>query len=121
MPSFLTPIHESNDCHTPAGSPAGGQFCATGGTDKSYGKEADALLARLDAHGGRLGIDFGTTGSRSKRMSKRHYGMRDRRAAEKLAKAGVITITSGGTTPHRPRPGSTRTAWASAWTLERIK
>ena len=27
MPSFVTPIHESNDCHSPAGSPKGGQFC----------------------------------------------------------------------------------------------
>ncbi len=27
---ILCPIHESNDCHTPAGSPAGGQFCGPG-------------------------------------------------------------------------------------------
>jgi hypothetical protein len=26
MPSFTTPIHESNDCHNPPG-PGGGQFC----------------------------------------------------------------------------------------------
>jgi hypothetical protein len=32
MPCFLVPIHESNDCHTPAGSPEGGQFCATRGS-----------------------------------------------------------------------------------------
>jgi hypothetical protein len=31
MPAFLVPLHESNDCHAPAGSPAGGQFCSTGG------------------------------------------------------------------------------------------
>lgn len=29
MPTFLVPLHESNDCHTPAGSPQGGQFCGT--------------------------------------------------------------------------------------------
>jgi len=29
MPAFLVPIHEHNDCHSPAGSPAGGQFCGT--------------------------------------------------------------------------------------------
>jgi hypothetical protein len=28
MPCFLVPLHEANDCHTPAGSPEGGQFCA---------------------------------------------------------------------------------------------
>jgi hypothetical protein len=28
MPAFTVPIHERNDCHTPAGSPAGGQFCS---------------------------------------------------------------------------------------------
>ena len=27
MPIFTIPIHESNDCHNPAGSPTGGQFC----------------------------------------------------------------------------------------------
>lgn len=31
MPEFLTPLHEFNKCHAPAGSPAGGQFCATPG------------------------------------------------------------------------------------------
>lgn len=30
MPSFTTPLHESNDCHAPAGTPAGGQFCGDG-------------------------------------------------------------------------------------------
>ena len=28
MPSFTIPVHEANDCHHPAGSPEGGQFCA---------------------------------------------------------------------------------------------
>ena len=28
MVNFTTPIHESNDCHTPAGSAKGGQFCS---------------------------------------------------------------------------------------------
>lgn len=28
MPIFTVPIDESNDCHSPAGSPAGGQFCS---------------------------------------------------------------------------------------------
>lgn len=30
MPAFLVPLHEHNDCHTPAGSPQGGQFCPKG-------------------------------------------------------------------------------------------
>ena len=30
MPCFTIPIHESNDCHLPAGSPEGGQFCSGG-------------------------------------------------------------------------------------------
>ena len=29
----IKPIHEGNDCHEPAGSPEGGQFCSKGGTD----------------------------------------------------------------------------------------
>jgi len=29
MPVFTVPIHESNDCHEPAGSSKGGQFCGT--------------------------------------------------------------------------------------------
>ena len=36
MPIFTIPIHESNDCHTPAGSPEGGQFCS--GTGKVGGE-----------------------------------------------------------------------------------
>jgi hypothetical protein len=31
MPTFLVPLFESNDCHTPAGSPKGGQFCVKQG------------------------------------------------------------------------------------------
>lgn len=31
MPNFLQPLHESNDCHEPAGSPDGGRFCSSGG------------------------------------------------------------------------------------------
>jgi hypothetical protein len=31
MRLFTIPVYESNACHTPAGSPAGGQFCSTGG------------------------------------------------------------------------------------------
>ena len=35
MPRFTVPdgdpLHEANDCHTPAGSPAGGQFCSAEG------------------------------------------------------------------------------------------
>jgi hypothetical protein len=30
VPSFLTPLHEANDCHLPAGSPEGGRFGAAG-------------------------------------------------------------------------------------------
>lgn len=28
MPVFTVPLHEYNDCHNPAGSPTGGQFCS---------------------------------------------------------------------------------------------
>jgi hypothetical protein len=28
MPAFLVPLYEHNDCHAPAGSSAGGQFCS---------------------------------------------------------------------------------------------
>jgi hypothetical protein len=38
MPIFTRPIHESNDCHTPAGSEAGGQFCAKPGAPSPPGK-----------------------------------------------------------------------------------
>jgi hypothetical protein len=48
MPTFTVPIHESNDCHTPAGSPAGGQFCAGAG-------RGDVTLAR--PHGFLMGLD----------------------------------------------------------------
>jgi hypothetical protein len=125
MPNFLTPLHEFNSCHTPAG-PGGGQFCAgasgppSGGgpTAKSYGKFADALLARIDDRGHHI-IMFGTTGKRSRNRSKNHFGMRDRAAAEKLRKAGVIKIESGGVSSYKPRTGSWRTAWATEWVLSR--
>jgi len=29
MPCFLVPLHESNDCHNPGGSPEGGRFCSS--------------------------------------------------------------------------------------------
>jgi GNAT superfamily N-acetyltransferase len=35
MPCFTIPLHESNDCHEPAGSPAGGQFCSKTGAAKT--------------------------------------------------------------------------------------
>jgi hypothetical protein len=35
MPSFLTPLYEANDCHEPAGSPTGGQFCAGPGVRRT--------------------------------------------------------------------------------------
>lgn len=28
MPTFTIPLHEANDCHVPAGSAQGGQFCS---------------------------------------------------------------------------------------------
>ncbi len=40
---ILCSIYESNDCHTPAGSPAGGQFCGTSG---SKGAEELAFARR---------------------------------------------------------------------------
>ena len=44
MPIFTIPIHEANDCHNPAGSPEGGQFCSKGGADEEY-VSADNLPA----------------------------------------------------------------------------
>jgi hypothetical protein len=50
MPVFTVPIDESNDCHTPAGSPAGGQFCTTGpGWYPRMVRHHDDALARLKA------------------------------------------------------------------------
>jgi len=43
MPTFTTPIHESNDCHEPAGSSAGGQFCST-----THESQYRSLLNKLD-------------------------------------------------------------------------
>jgi hypothetical protein len=45
MPCFLVPLHESNDCHAPAGSPAGGQFCS-------------GFLRGEAARAGTLGVTF---------------------------------------------------------------
>jgi hypothetical protein len=45
MPVFLVPLHEFNKCHAPAGSPQGGQFCATG--DTGYPPLARAALDKL--------------------------------------------------------------------------
>ena len=53
--NFVTPVHESNDCHTPAGSPAGGQFCSSledeHGNYLKYGDAVDpgANWKRFDA------------------------------------------------------------------------
>jgi hypothetical protein len=49
MPIFLVPISESNDCHTPAGSPAGGEFCSTGGKILSA-DDVGALLEQQHEH-----------------------------------------------------------------------
>jgi hypothetical protein len=50
MPVFTIPIHESNDCHAPAGTPAGGQFCTTGpGWYPRMVRHHDDALARLKA------------------------------------------------------------------------
>ncbi len=53
MPSFLIPVHESNDCHNPPGSPEGGQFCSRttygqkGGEGATKGKKATTYEATL--------------------------------------------------------------------------
>ena len=49
MPSFLVPLHESNDCHEPAGSPEGGQFCS-GGDRGDLSLARPGLLLGLDTH-----------------------------------------------------------------------
>lgn len=50
MPVFLVPLHEHNDCHEPAGSAAGGQFCSRteAGTDAA---DAEALIATARQEG----------------------------------------------------------------------
>lgn len=50
MPHFLIPLYESNDCHNPAGSPAGGQFCSSGGSG------AKKLSGTLAAYGWKSGV-----------------------------------------------------------------
>jgi hypothetical protein len=45
MPVLLVPIHESNDCHNPAGSPVGGQFCSTEGGGGGGGVPAPPKLS----------------------------------------------------------------------------
>jgi hypothetical protein len=47
MPIFLVPLHESNDCHNPGGSPAGGEFCSdlTGAQRVRPGRPFDLVAA----------------------------------------------------------------------------
>jgi len=45
VPCFLVPLHEYNQCHTPAGSPAGGEFCrADGGGGSGQDKPASGRI-----------------------------------------------------------------------------
>jgi len=44
VPVFTVPIHENNDCHTPAGSSEGGQFCSGHG---EYLGSRDAAQQRV--------------------------------------------------------------------------
>jgi hypothetical protein len=54
MPMLLVPVHESNDCHNPAG-PGGGQFCSREyGSHKTLGRTIDAVLAAAEQRGVRL-------------------------------------------------------------------
>jgi hypothetical protein len=43
MPVFTVPIDEANDCHTPAGSGAGGQFCSDAGPTIQVGGRTIAV------------------------------------------------------------------------------
>lgn len=45
MPLFTCPIHESNDCHTPAGSSEGGQFCSGKGALPTPGERLEHSVA----------------------------------------------------------------------------
>jgi len=49
MPDFLTPLYESNDCHNPAGTPAGGEFCSKGGGTSADYHDAAATANDLAA------------------------------------------------------------------------
>lgn len=40
MPEFTRSIYETNDCHTPAGSSKGGQFCSDTGRPSTAGEDA---------------------------------------------------------------------------------
>jgi len=53
MPCFLVPLHESNDCHNPGGSPAGGEFCSDAGSSGGRAAEIEARMragANLTPH-----------------------------------------------------------------------
>jgi hypothetical protein len=46
VPAFLVPLFESNDCHNPAGSSAGGEFCSEGPRASLDRAEADTAAHR---------------------------------------------------------------------------
>ena len=56
----IWPIHESNDCHEPAGSPSGGQFCSKGVPAKVYHHTFAEHRAGITARG--LSLDRSQTG-----------------------------------------------------------
>ena len=55
MPALTIPVHEANDCHTPAGSPAAASSArARSGSHKTLGRTIDAVLAAAEQRGVRL-------------------------------------------------------------------
>lgn len=65
MPLFTVPIHESNDCHTPAGSDKGGEFCAS-----IPGLKVSTSGERLDAEVGFISLNRPRTGTGPMRIEE---------------------------------------------------
>jgi hypothetical protein len=71
MPTFLTPLHESNDCHEPAGSPAGGQFCSGEGGTPPLKRYEGVITPRGRGHV--VGFKRSRPGGAWDRVTVHHY------------------------------------------------
>lgn len=71
MPAFTVTLHESNDCHSPAGSSAGGQFCGDGVSDFKtwFGKSKV-----VDANGNPKKMYHGTNADPKDFRAGSHFG-----------------------------------------------
>ena len=75
MPIFTIPngdpLLEGNDCHNPAGSPAGGEFCSKG--ERAHVVGAGASLPELAQMGGRVSTRSGQVRSVRRTGAKGRY------------------------------------------------